>query len=196
VCEWKTQGVRETAAPERQSRGASLADRKGMSQIRVFDYVNRPFGQVSTELQTDTGGIIQRATTVAGERARELGAKLHAHVGPVDVTADVTIEIGPMDETPMGSGRPALRIPIAWHAIRTPQAFPVMHAELLVYPLTPTETQLELVGTYEPPLGPVGRAIDAALLHDVARGSVLQFIQEIARYLREDLADVPALYLG
>jgi hypothetical protein len=62
-----------------------------------------------------------------------------------------------------------------------------MHAELVIYPLTATETQLELAGTYEPPLGLVGRAIDSTLLHRIAEASVLQFVQEVARYLREDL---------
>ena len=155
--------------------------------LRVYDYVNHPFQRVAKAFADDTHGVLQRATTVAGQRASELGATLHAHVGPIDVTADVSIEVGPMDETPLPSGRPALRIPIKWHALRTARAFPVMQAELTIYPLTATETQLELAGTYEPPLGAVGRAIDSAILHKIAEASVLQFVQEIARYLREEL---------
>jgi hypothetical protein len=159
--------------------------------MHVYDYVNHPFARVAAAFTADTAGVIQRATTVASERARELGAKLHAHVGPIDVTADVTIEIGPTDNTPLASGRECLRIPIAWHAIRAPRAFPVMNAELTIYPLTSTETQLELAGSYEPPLGPIGRAIDAAILHKIAEASVLEFLQEIARFLREDLREKP-----
>jgi hypothetical protein len=158
-----------------------------MPQLRVFDYVNHPFARVTALLERDASGVLQRATTLASERAKDLGAKLHAHVGPVDVTADVTIELGPYDDTPLATGRPAHRIPITWKAIRATRAFPVMHAELVIYPLTATETQLELAGTYEPPLGLVGRAIDSTLLHRIAEASVLQFVQEVARYLREDL---------
>lgn len=157
-----------------------------MPQLRVYDYVNHPFARVSALLDRDARGVIQRATTLASERAKDLGAKLHAHVGPIDVTAEVAIEIGPQDDTPLPSGRPALRIPIAWSALRATRAFPVMHAELLVYPLTSTETQLELAGSYEPPLGALGRAIDSTLLHNMAEASVLQFVQEVARYLREE----------
>ncbi len=160
--------------------------------MRVYDYVNHPFTQVAAAFTADASGVIQRATTVASERARELGGKLHAHVGPIDVTADIAIEIGPMDETSLASGRPALRIPLAWKAARTPRAFPVMQAELTLYPLTSTETQLELAGTYEPPLGPIGKAIDSAVLHKLAEASVLQFVQEIARYLRDTLREQPA----
>jgi hypothetical protein len=94
-----------------------------------------------------------------------------------------------MDDTPLSSGRPALRIPVAWQALRAKRAFPAMQAELMAYPLTATETQLELAGTYEPPLGTLGRAIDGALLHGIAEASVLQFLQEISRYLREELRD-------
>jgi len=158
-----------------------------LPQLRVYDYVNQPFARVASALSLDTKGIIQRATTIASERAKDLGGKLHAHVGPIDVTAEISIELGPMDETPMPSGREALRVPIAWHAIRSQKAFPAMQAELTIYPLTATETQLELAGTYEPPLGALGRAIDSTLLHRIAEASVLQFVQEIARYLREDL---------
>lgn len=158
-----------------------------LPSLRVYDYVNQPFDRVSAALREDTRGIIQRATTVAGERASELGGKLHAQVGPIDVTAEVELDLGPMDDTPLPSGRPALRVPVSWRAIRASRAFPVMRAELTVYPLTSTETQLELAGTYEPPLGAIGRAIDGALLHRIAEASVLRFVQEIARYLRDDL---------
>jgi hypothetical protein len=179
------QRMREAHQVAEISRGATLAARRVMlPSLRVYDYVNQPFARVAEALSRDTPGILQRATTVAGERAAELGAKLHAHVGPVDVTANVAVEIGPMDDTPLASGREALRIPIAWQAARTKGAFPVMRAELTIYPLTSTETQLELAGTYEPPLGAIGRALDSALLHRIAEASVLQFVQEVARYMR------------
>jgi hypothetical protein len=155
--------------------------------LRVYDYVNHPFAKVSAALSQDTAGILRRATTVAGARADELGGTLHAHVGPIDVTAEIGIEVGPIDETPLASGRAALRIPITWHAIHATRAFPAMQAELTIYPLTSTETQLELAGTYAPPLGALGRAIDSALLHRIAEASVLQLLQEVARYLRETL---------
>jgi hypothetical protein len=162
-----------------------------LPQLHAYDYVNHPFAPVAEALSADALGIFQRATTVATSRADDLRAKLHAHVGPIDVTADVTIELGPTDDTPLGSGRPALRIPLTWRAVRASGAFPMMQAELSIYPLTATETQLELAGTYAPPLGPIGRTIDKAVLHRIAEASVLQFLQEVARYLREDLAKRP-----
>jgi hypothetical protein len=155
-----------------------------LPQLRVYDYVNQPFAKVAEALSLDTTGIIKRATTSASERASDLEGKLHAHVGPIDVSAEISIEVGPMDDTPMASGREALRIPIKWKAVHASRVFPVMTAELKVYPLTANETQLELAGSYEPPLGAIGRALDSALLHRIAEASVLQLVQEIARYMR------------
>jgi CBS domain-containing protein len=152
-------------------------------QLRVYDHVEQPFGPVAEALAADPVGVIRRAT-----HAATADATLHAQIGPIDVTRDIAIEIGPMDDTPR-TGQPMLRIPIAWHALRASYAFPVMQAELSIYPLTSTDTQLELVGTYDPPLGPLGRAIDRAALHGLAEASVLRLLQQIARCLREALRE-------
>lgn len=157
-----------------------------LRSLRVYDYVNQPFSRVSEALAENVEEIIRRATTATGEEAT-----LHAQVGPIDLTAGVTLAIGPMDETPLPSGRPALRIPITWEATKAARAFPMMRAELTVYPLTATETQLELVGSYEPPLGPLGAALDAAALHKIAEVSVTQLMRDLARYLGATLLPVP-----
>jgi hypothetical protein len=67
-----------------------------------------------------------------------------------------------------------------------------MHAVLWAYALTPTETQLELEGKYAPPLGVVGKAVDAVIGHRIAQASMHRFIQEVAARLREELAPAAA----
>ena len=62
-----------------------------------------------------------------------------------------------------------------------------MKAELSIYPMTSTETQLDFLGHYEPPLGPLGRAINAVAGHRIAEVSVHRFIDEVAEYLRKTL---------
>jgi hypothetical protein len=59
-----------------------------------------------------------------------------------------------------------------------------MHAELAIYPLTATETQLELRGHYEPPLGALGAAVNALVGHRIADLSVHRFLSEVAGHLR------------
>jgi hypothetical protein len=54
-----------------------------------------------------------------------------------------------------------------------------------VYPLTATETQLDFVERYEPPLGIVGGALDATVGHRIAQASVHRVITDVAKYLRE-----------
>lgn len=63
-----------------------------------------------------------------------------------------------------------------------------MRAELSIYPLTATETQLDLSGLYEPPLGILGSAIDAMVGDRIAEASVHHFVSDVAAYLRATLA--------
>jgi hypothetical protein len=62
-----------------------------------------------------------------------------------------------------------------------------MQAELSFWPLTSTETQLELEGAYEPPLGLVGGAIDAAVGHRLAEAVVHRFLNDVVEQLRRDI---------
>jgi hypothetical protein len=64
-----------------------------------------------------------------------------------------------------------------------------MSSVLAIYPLTSTETQLDFLGRYDPPLGLVGEAMDAIVGHRIAEASVHRFVTDIARYLREHLAE-------
>jgi hypothetical protein len=63
----------------------------------------------------------------------------------------------------------------------------VMKAELAIYPLTATETQLDFFGRYQPPLGWLGTAVDALAGHRIAEASVHRFVSEVAHYLRTEL---------
>jgi hypothetical protein len=63
-----------------------------------------------------------------------------------------------------------------------------MEAELIVYPLSKEETQLELHGRYTPPLGAVGSALDSLIGHRVADASVHRFVTDVASLLRTELA--------
>jgi hypothetical protein len=77
------------------------------------------------------------------------------------------------------------RIPIHWQAAQRPGLFPVMDAELAIYPLTATETQLDFRGKYEPPLSVLGDAVNAIVGHRLAEASVHRFVAEVAQYLRK-----------
>jgi len=157
--------------------------------IRSFDYVNHPYAAVREKLSADPGAVFRSATRAAVARARSVAAQLHVSIGGVDVATDIAVSTRDITEATDGpSGGQVTRIPIYWEAADHPRLFPFMNAVLSVYPLTATETQLDLEGTYEPPLGLVGKAVDQLVLHRLADASVHRFVTDVARYLREELA--------
>ena len=153
--------------------------------LRVYDYVNHPYAAVRDALLGDTLGVFQRATTTA----QRLHTQLHARLGPVEITAGVMIKIVEIEPAQSPLRGPAVRVSLEWQAERAPGAFPVMHATLVMYALTNPETQLELEGAYAPPLGLVGRAVDAIVGRRIAEASILRFIQDVAAQLRAELDD-------
>jgi hypothetical protein len=76
------------------------------------------------------------------------------------------------------------RVHFEWKAKQSPHLFPLMHAELSVYPLTGSETQLDFSGHYDPPLGLLGRGVDAVVGNRIADASIHRFVNEVAEYLR------------
>jgi hypothetical protein len=84
-------------------------------------------------------------------------------------------------------GYQVMVLPITWQSAANPSLFPRLKAELLVYPLSGHETQLELEGTYDPPLGILGDAIDAMVGHRIAEASVLHFLRDVAARLQADI---------
>ena len=160
--------------------------------LRCYDYVNQPHARVRALLLEDPRRLFQRATTVATSRAQALRAQLHASLGPIELSTDVEINVASVQEARSPLDGPAVRIELEWHAARATAAFPVMHAVLWAYALTPAETQLELEGTYAPPLGVVGRAVDAVIGRRIAEASMHRFVQEVATRLREELAPAAA----
>src|SRR6266567_3700400 len=80
---------------------------------------------------------------------------------------------------------PASRLLLEWEATTMPGLFPLMKAELSIYSLTLTETQLDFFGHYEPPFGIVGKAMNAIAGYGIAEVSVHRLLSNVAGYLRE-----------
>jgi hypothetical protein len=159
-------------------------------ELRCYDYVNRPYALVRDALRADLGGICARATKSATGRAHTLAANLKVDLGALEVGTDVVIEVLGVEEReegPAGRTRTTF-ITLRWNAARAPALFPSMEAELIVYPLSREETQIELHGRYAPPLGVVGGALDSLIGHRVADASVHRFVTDVASLLRAELA--------
>jgi hypothetical protein len=156
--------------------------------ISVYDYVNHPYQAVRDKLTAEAAEVFRDATKVAAMRAKSVASELHVNVAGIEVGADIEITVKSIEEQTKVLSAPVTVIQLEWSAVRMPGLFPLMKAELSVYPLTSTETQLSLAGHYEPPLGAFGKLIDTIVMHRIAEASVHQFITDVAVYLRKDLA--------
>jgi hypothetical protein len=157
-------------------------------ELRCYDYVNHPYDSVSKALRQNALGVFQSATKAAVSRAQSVAAELHVDVGGVGVKTDIKISVKSIQETTDGTTSPVTRLVLEWEAATLPRLFPLMKGELAIYPLTATETQLDFFGIYEPPLGALGKTVNAIVGHRIAEVSVHRFIDDVAAYLRQTLA--------
>jgi hypothetical protein len=158
-------------------------------EIRCYDYVNHPYTQVRDALSEDALAVFQSATKAAASRARSIASELRVDVGGIAVEADISICVKNVEEkVPAAMSDPVTRLQIEWEAATMPRLFPLMKAQISIYPLTATETQLDFLGLYEPPLGALGKAVNAIIGHRIAEVSVHRFVGDVAGYLRQALA--------
>ena len=159
-------------------------------EIRCYDYVNHPYARVRDALRTDALNVFQSATKAAASRAQSIAAELHVDIGGVGVKSDIRISIKNVEEKllDVALSTPVTRLQLEWEGATMPGLFPLMKAELSIYPLTTSETQLDFWGIYEPPFGALGKAMNAIVGHRIAEVSVHRFISGVAEYLRHALA--------
>jgi|ERR1700733_8908260 len=152
-----------------------------MSEIRCYDYINHPYAMVRDALTKDAPQLFQSATNSAASRA----SQLRAGIGGIGVEADIRISVKNIEEKiSEAMSCPVTKLQLEWEAATMPGLFPLMKAEISIYPLTSTETQLDFWGLYEPPLGPLGKALNAVIGHRIAEASVHRFVSDVAQHLR------------
>jgi len=159
--------------------------KKQAREIRCYDYVNHPYERVCNALRDNAVTVFQLATKSAVSRVRSVAAELRVEVGGVGLKADIDVRVRNVEEKSDAIASPSMRLQLEWEAATMPALFPVMKAELSVYPLTPTETQLDFLGHYEPPFGLAGRAVNAVAGYRVAEASVHRFLSDVAAHLRQ-----------
>ena len=137
----------------------------------------------------DAPAVFQSATKAAASRAQSIASELQIDMGGIRIEADIRVSVKNIEvkDHEVMSG-PATRLHLEWEAARLPRLFPLMKADLSIYPITATETQLDFNGLYEPPLGPLGKALNAMVGHRIAEVSVHRFVSDLAGYLRKTLA--------
>jgi len=75
-------------------------------------------------------------------------------------------------------------VSLRWEATGTTgDMFPVLDAELTVTPDGAERSHVELVGSYRPPLGRAGAALDRAIMAHVAEATIRSFLERVAAVL-------------
>lgn len=158
-------------------------------EIRSYDYVNHPYERVRNALKENAVTVFQAATKAATSRAHSVAAELHVDFGGIAVKTDINISVESVEEKLVDlASIPVTRLHLKWEAATAPRLFPLMNAELAVYPLTSSETQLDFLGVYEPPFGALGKTVNAVVGHRIAEVSVHSFVNDVAGYLRKSLS--------
>ena len=121
-------------------------------------------------------GVLGDMATAAYREGEVLRTKVGPGRGPSPLLAK-TVEI--TAGAPM-RGENETEIPITWRAMGTPGLFPELEAGIVAARVGPSLTQIALRGSYEPPLGSFGRALDRTLFHRVAEASVKSFLDRLA----------------
>jgi hypothetical protein len=157
-------------------------------EVHFYDYVNHPYEKVCSALSGDAPAVFQSATKAAAARAQSIASQLRIGAGGIGIEADIRVSIKNIEvKDREGMSTPTTRLELEWAAARMPGLFPLMKADLSIYPITATETQLDFAGRYKPPLGPLGKAMDAMVGHRIAEASVQRFVSDVAEYLRKAL---------
>lgn len=160
--------------------------------LRSYAYVNRPYEPVRALLHARPVALLRAATTSAAARANDVAGSLRVAVAGVELGVQVSMHVlAVRDEEGVAGLSPVTYVNLAWEAAHAPSLFPFMAARLSAWPLTSTETQIEIEGDYTPPFGALGAAIDAAVGHRIAEAAVRQFVEDVVEQMRLELPAKP-----
>ena len=146
----------------------------------VYDFtrIPLPVGQVRHRLLVAVSGLWQQVAEAAYDEGEELLSRV-GPFGPVPgLSKAVSVHVGKARER--GEG---FVVPLRWSATGPTELFPVMEADLEIAPLGAHESQLRLSGSYDPPLGLLGRQLDRLLLHQLAEATVRAFLSQLVEAL-------------
>ena len=131
--------------------------------VQFVKAIDRPYVDVRDALADDPA-ILGDADTDG------IAAHLNTRVGGTDLTRTMRVEIVEFDEP---AGQPArCTLIFRGDAVHHAELFPHLEARLDAVPISEERTALFFVGTYKPPMGLLGGAVDALALHHRAEESL------------------------
>lgn len=108
-----------------------------------------------------------------------------ARVGVAGISKLVRVQACELAGTTDSAG-----LAIRWEAAGSSSgAFPVLDADIRLAPAGEQLTLLTLTGSYRPPFGRAGEAVDRAVMHRVATATVRNFLASMAAVLTRRVAE-------
>jgi hypothetical protein len=140
--------------------------------VRYFTHVPVGLGLVQERIEK----VRSNLSEWAGVAYRD-GEALRATIGsaPSTFAKKVDLVIGPPEIRSAG-----VVYQVGWSATGAEALFPKLAANLILTHLGPEMTSLSLEGTYQPPLGPLGRAVDRVALRKFAEATVKNWVDRVA----------------
>ncbi|MDP9145248.1 MAG: hypothetical protein M3N43_11225 [Actinomycetota bacterium] len=140
--------------------------------VGYHTFVSLPMAEVENRLDELRSDL----KSWAGIAYRD-GEELRTRVGPSEgrLAKEVRLEIG-MAEI----HRAGLVYPISWSATGAEILFPKLSADLTISHVGSHQTRITLEGTYETPLGSLGRVVDRVVLRKIADATVKAWVDRLA----------------
>lgn len=151
--------------------------------LYAYAYATVAYDDAIAMLAEDPHGLLQSATDASVEHADTVVTNLHTEVGGFVLGRDVVVHLGEFDPVEQLRGV----LPITWEAAEGHVLFPTVDATLEVAALSlhPPMVQVTLAGSYEPPLGVLGRVIDRTVTRRLAEAVIHRFVHDVAARLEE-----------
>jgi hypothetical protein len=148
--------------------------------VYYYGHVNGTLEQVAAAIVAAEGDV-----SVWARLAYRKGEELRTRIEPGAFLPAKEIEIV--------LGRPTGRsgsvmIPMDWKGTGVGALFPVMKGDLVLQSLGQELVQVVFRGSYEPPLGALGRLLDRAVLHRLAEASAKAFLDQLCRAVNDAIA--------
>ena len=129
---------------------------------------------VACERLTQLTGSAALIATSEDSYSRETGTL--TRVGAIGLFKLVRVQVRELARTEKSAG-----IALRWEATGPGGGlFPVLDADVRLTPAGEHVTLLSMAGSYRPPLGALGRALDQAILHRVAAATIRRFVAQVA----------------
>ena len=143
--------------------------------VHYFTHVPLPVPEVEARLDQ----VKNRLADMADVAYRE-GETLHSKVGPWQdgFAKEVDLVIGTAE-----IHRTGITYPVTWTATNAGLLFPSLKASLLLAHVGRDVTRIAFEGTYEPPLGTIGKLADRAVLGRFAEATVRNWLDRLGAAL-------------